>query len=165
MENWKDIPSYEGLYQVSNLGRVKSLNYNHTGKEKILTLKTSKNGYLQIGLSKNGKQKFFLIHRLVAIAFIPNPDNLPQVNHKDECRYNNCVDNLEWCDSKYNCNYGTRNKKLSEINKKTIYCIELDTEFDSITEASEKIGCDRSNISKCLKGKRKTAGGYHWNWR
>lgn len=128
MEEWKDIKWYEGLYQVSNLGRVKSLpkdvfvsnptftGYRHT-KEKIL--KPSKNGagYQVVILCNNNKKYQVYVHRLVAQAFIPNPNNLPEVNHKDENPLNNIVDNLEWCTHKYNGNYGTvnmrkRNKQL-----------------------------------------------------
>lgn len=117
IEIWKDIEGYEGLYQVSNFGNVKSLNYNRTGKEKILKSKKDKDGYLQFSLCKNGKVKHFKTHRLVALAFIPNLENLPQVNHKDENKENNHVDNLEWVSPKENINYGTRNKKVSEALK------------------------------------------------
>ena len=120
-EIWKDIPDFEGLYQVSNLGNVKTLDkYVGTGikhnskvkrKEKILK-QYNKRGYLQVSLSKNNKRYYFNVHRLVVQAFIPNLDNLPQVNHKDENPMNNCIENLEWCTAKYNCNYGTRNKRI-----------------------------------------------------
>lgn len=120
-EIWKDIPNFENLYQVSNLGNVKSLekyvnsaiknNSKVKRKEQILK-QYSKRGYLQVSLIKNHKRYYFNVHRLVAITFLPNPDNLPQVNHKDENTMNNNVDNLEWCTAKYNCNYGTRNKKI-----------------------------------------------------
>ena len=113
-EIWKDIQGYEGQYMVSNLGRVKSFKKNSNGN--ILKISDDGNGYKQISLYKNGKSKTWKIHRLVAIAFIPNPNDLPQVNHKDEDPSNNCVDNLEWCDGKYNSNYGNHNKKLSEAH-------------------------------------------------
>ena len=109
-EIWKDCKGYEGKYQVSNFGRVWNVN-----NQKYLKPWISKGGYYLVNLmSKNGKIKHELIHRLVAIAFIDNPCNYPQVNHKDEDKTNNCVDNLEWCNSKYNNNYGTRNKRISE---------------------------------------------------
>ena len=108
MEIWKDILGYEGLYQVSNYGRVRSLKY---GKEKILKQQINTDGYLHIDLYKNKKRKNYNVHRLVTIAFLENPNNYPQVNHKDENKQNNHIDNLEWCDYKYNCNYGTRKNK------------------------------------------------------
>lgn len=107
-EIWKDIKDYEGLYQISNLGNVKSLNYNHTGKEKLLKPQITKDGYCRVQLSQNNKHKQHSIHRLVAQAFLPNPDNLPCVNHKDEWKQNNIVSNLEFCDNYYNANFGDR---------------------------------------------------------
>lgn len=111
-EIWKDIKGYKDKYQVSNLGNVKSLNYNQTHKEKLLKLFQNTNGYYQIDLWKNNKGKKCLVHRLVAETFIDNPNNYPIINHKDENPLNNCAENLEWCDAKYNCNYGTRNQKI-----------------------------------------------------
>ena len=113
-EMWKDIPGYERLYQVSNLGNVRSLNYNRTGEIKLLKQIPDKGGYKTIQLCKNGKPKHCKIHRLVAMAFIPNPNNLPAVNHKDENPSNNNVNNLEWCTIAYNNNYGTKKERLSE---------------------------------------------------
>ena len=122
MEEWRDIKGYEGLYQVSNEGRIKSLERiaNRSDgkveilKEKIRKLTKDKDGYLCVPLVKELKRKFCKVHRLVAKAFIDNPDNLPEINHKDECKSNNSVENLEWCDRKYNTNYGTRPLKLYE---------------------------------------------------
>lgn len=115
-EIWKDIAGYEGLYQVSNVGRVRSLKRSVfvRNRNKYKTLKGSiktgcyelKNGYHVVSLYKDGIGKRFFTHRLVAVAFLENPLNLPQVNHKDENKKNNSVDNLEWCDAKYNTNYG-----------------------------------------------------------
>lgn len=114
MEKWKPIPDYENLYEVSSYGRVKSLEkyrYNNGGKqllkERILRPINNGNGYFMVRLYKNKTNKYYLIHRLVAEAFIPNPDNLPMINHRDEDKTNNVADNLEWCDAKYNSNYGT----------------------------------------------------------
>lgn len=116
-EIWKDIVGYEGLYQVSNLGRIKSLaridTLGHKRKEHIMAIRTNKRGYQAVNLFK-GKEYTHKIHRLVALAFIPNPHNYPMINHKDENPSNNCVNNLEWCDAKYNSNYGTRNDKISK---------------------------------------------------
>lgn len=117
-EIWKDIKDYEGLYQVSNYGRVRSLdrcdNMGRFMDGHILSIGDNGNGYKHVGLSKNGLQKTEYVHRLVAKSFIPNPNNLPQVNHKDENPNNNCVDNLEWCTNKYNNNYGNHKVRLSE---------------------------------------------------
>lgn len=115
-EEWRDIVGYEGLYQVSNLGRIKSLGNDKTKKEKILKPQLYKNGYYRIWLYKNGNKKRYLVHRLVALAFIPNSNNLPCVNHKDEDKSNNSVENLEWCSVSYNINFGNRNKLVGEIN-------------------------------------------------
>lgn len=113
-EIWKDISGYEGLYQVSNLGRVRSLNYNHTGEIKLLKQGTYKKGHKCVSLFKNKKGKTYSVHRLVAIAFIPNPNNLPIINHKDEDPSNNNVNNLEWCTVAYNNTYGTARKRAGE---------------------------------------------------
>lgn len=117
MENevWKDVAGYEGLYQVSNLGRVRRFYKN--GKEHQLKPQPCGFGYRFVILCKNGIRKQLLLHRLVAMAFIPNPGKLPEVNHKDEIKTNNCVDNLEWCARKYNINYGTCRQRISEAMK------------------------------------------------
>lgn len=119
-EVWKDIKNYEGLYQISTYGRVKSFpRKGALRKEKVLKpYKDGKNYYFVVGLHKDGKKQYKLIHRLVADAFIPNPNNLPIVNHKDENKENNNVDNLEWCTYKYNSNYGNARMLMS---KKAIY--------------------------------------------
>ena len=189
-EIWKDIKGYEGLYQVSNLGRVKSLPrliWNGKGyfmsKEKILSTKPNKDGYVIIKLIKKGeKPKPFLVHRLVAEAFIPNPNNLPEVNHiidDFEHRSDNRVENLEWCTAEYNINYGSRNKKVSEKMKgrklseehkrkigkankgkegKKVICITTGEIFNCMSDAERKYNIYQGDISKCCKGKRKSAG-------
>ena len=173
-EEWRDIAGYEGLYMVSNLGRVKSLNYNRTGQEGILKAFKDSAGYLQVNLFKDGSKKFYLIHRLVAIAFITNIDNLSEVNHIDENKENNCANNLEWCNREYNINYGARNKKASESNKnnqkvsKPIMAIHkingLILTFSSASEASRQVGIPVSNISACCNGRLKSAGKYIWRY-
>ena len=131
-EIWRPIEGYEGLYEVSSYGKVRSLDRydsrNHFRKGKVLSLVKNKEGYLQVNLCCNGKNKMFLVHRLSAQAFIPNPDNLPQVNHKDEDKTNNSVDNLEWCDCSYNNNYGTRKDKVRETAIKNGYWTGLSRE-------------------------------------
>lgn len=183
-EIWKDIEGFDGLYQVSNLGRVKSLDRyvrQHTGnqfkKGKILKQKNDKYGYKRIGLRKDGKQKSFQIHRLVAQTFIQNPHNYPCVNHKDEDKTNNCADNLEFCTVAYNNNYGTRNKIVSQkmTNHKSVSkCVIQFTkdgifvnEYQSAREASRQTGICFSNISACCNNKPhvKSAGGYVWKFK
>ena len=168
-ENWKAISGYEGLYEVSDMGRVKSLNYNHTGKEKILKPKKSHCGYLNVNICKDGHAKSVRIHRLVATAFISNPNNLETINHKDEDKTNNTVDNLEWMSQKDNNNYGTHNKRVSESLSKQVqmfdkYTGELLATFPSLMEAERVTGIDDGNISKCCLGKIKSAGGYIWKY-
>ena len=162
IEIWKDIKGYEGLYQVSTLGNVKSLNYNRTGKEMLLSPGMQTNGYLYVHLWKGGKRKKYSIQQLVAKAFISNPNGYPCVNHKDENKLNNCVDNLEWCTYQYNLTYNGIRKKAAEKCSIPIYCIELDKVFPSTHEAGRITGIYHGNICLCLKGKRKSAGGYHF---
>ena len=113
MEVWKDIPGFEN-YQISNYGNVKSLNYGRTGKTKLLKPTISVNGYLQVRLSKSGKPNALLVHRLVAMAFVQNLNNRKQINHKDENKFNNNGDNLEWWDNQYNNTYNGNNKKMAK---------------------------------------------------
>lgn len=124
-EIWKDVVGYENIYQISSFGNLKrcerKVRVAHRGydgfrviKEKFLTTRINNSGYIAVKLCKNAKYQEMLIHRLVAQAFIPNPDNFPCVNHKDQDKTNNHADNLEWCTYKYNDNYGNRNKKISE---------------------------------------------------
>lgn len=173
-EIWKDVVGYEGLYQVSNLGNIKSLNYNRTGEERILKPRTDKDGYLQVNLYNNKKLKTFKIHRLVAKAFIPNPDNKPEVNHKDEDKTNNCLTNLEWMTRLENNNYGTHNERSSKsrINhqaiSKSVIQYSLKGEFirkwQSAMQIERDLGFSQSHISECCKGKRKSAYGYIWTY-
>ena len=156
-EIWKDIKGYPG-YQISNQGRVWSVKTQRYLKGSI-----DKNGYIQVCLTaKNGKSKKEFIHRLVALAFLPNPTGLPQVNHINENKKDNCVDNLEWISIKGNANHGTRNKRISRANSIPVYCVELDKTFYGAKEAERELGINHSGISKACRGIQKTAGGYHW---
>lgn len=174
-EIWKDIKGYEGIYQISNLGRVRGcdryVNTPNNGKRlivgKIISQKM-RGQYKIVHLYIRHKPKMFSVHRLVAQAFIPNPDNLPMVNHKDENPLNNIVSNLEWCTNKYNINYGScltkRSIKLGtgveQIDRKTGEHIAT---FTSITRASKTTGLSRTTISKILNGKRdKIVSPYLW---
>ena len=172
-EVWKDIDGYEGLYEVSNLGRVKSLKF---GKERILKTDMSPKGYLRVQLWKNNKGIRYLVHRLVAQAFLDNPDNLPCINHRDENPSNNNVDNIEWCTHKYNINYGTciqrrvnKTRGVNNIkNSKTVYQYSLDgelvKEWQSAAEIERQLGFASSSINVCCLGKKKTSHGYIWSY-
>lgn len=172
-EIWKDIKGYEGLYQVSNLGNVKSIGrtVEHNKGHKIVKERILKSGYcgvkrnyLQVQLQNHRKVKSCKVHRLVAEAFIPNPNNYSEINHIDENPSNNCVDNLEWCDRKYNNHYGTRDERARKSLSKMVRCLETNAIFDSTMEAQRKLGVSNSSISMCARGKYKTAGGYHWQY-
>ena len=154
----KDIKGFEGLYAIDEDGRV----WSYITKKYLKP--TLARGYLKITLYKDGKRKDFYIHRLVCEAFIPNPDNKPQVNHLDENKLNNSINNLEWCDAKYNMNYGTRIERAAKKLSKPVYCVELDRVFKSGREAAEELGLNKSNICNCLKGKQKTHGGFHFKY-
>lgn len=180
-EIWKDAPGLEDVYKVSNLGNVMSISYMHTGKPKILKPKVRGN-YLAIHRRSFGVD--VPIHRLVAMAFLPNPNNLPCVNHKDEDKHNNFVwvnddgtvdcekSNLEWCDRQYNNTYGNRINKMIATRKivKTHWgkvsqfttSGEYVATFDNMKCASITTGINRSCINKCARGKQKTAGGFKW---
>ena len=160
-EIWKDILGYEGLYQVSNLGRVKSLKY---GKEKILKPRKNTKGYLSIKLYKNGLKKTYYVHRLTAQTFIPNPNDLTEINHKDEDKENNRVENLEWCDRKYNNNYGTRTVKCSKLVLQFTKTGEFVNEWKSTMDVERNLGYDHSKISACCNGKRKSAYNFIWKY-
>lgn len=164
-EIFKDIEGFEGLYQVSNYGRVKSLLH---GKERILQPAKDKGGYLFVRLYKNGQSKIYKVHRIVTQAFIPNPDNLPCVNHKDEKPSNNHVENLEWCDYCYNLTYGSRIKRVLDKISKPTYQYTLDgeliAEYPSTAEVQRQLGYNQGSISKCCNGKLKTAYGYVWTY-
>lgn len=177
-EIWKDIRGYEGMYQVSNLGCVKSLSrvvYRSDGTNSILPekiMKPSKNTYLYARLRKNGINKHLAIHRLVCEAFIENPLNLPCVNHKDNNPLNNHISNLEWCTYHYNNNYGTHSERLSNamVDK---YGAKIDMytkdglfvkSFNSIRDAVNE-GFTRDSISKCCRGKLNSHNGYVFRYK
>ena len=172
-EIWRDVRGYEGLYQVSNQGRVRCydrLNVNNKIHHKSKIMKPYVvRGYETVSLRKDGKYKHHQLHRLVAIAFIPNEKKYPQVNNKDETKTNNCVDNLEWCTSKYNINYGTapQRRALSQsipINQYDLNGVFIKT-HQSIQEAKRQTGVNAGHICLVCKGHRNMAGGYLWKYK
>ena len=170
-EIWKSVCGYDGVYEVSNLGNVRNVNWRGLGYRN-LALVRDKDGYLVVTLCRNGLQRVTRVHRMVANAFIDNPYNKPQVNHKDEDKTNNRIDNLEWVSSHENNNSGTRNSRISKsklnANCKRILQLEkngeLLKEWVSISEVYRQFGYDTGLISKCCMGKKKSAYGYLWKY-
>ena len=179
-EIWKDIKKYEGLYQVSNLGRVKSLerirkngkNNFYLKKERLLKQATQNIGYKFVVLYKDNGKKGYRVHRLVAETFIPNPNNYNCINHKDECRTNNKVDNLEWCTISYNNSYGTkleryRKNLIKKIGRK-VNQYDLNGNFikqwDCIMDIERHLKKKRASspICACCRNKKPTAYGFKW---
>ena len=185
MEQWRKVPGYEGLYEVSNTGKIKSLERvdktGHIHKERILRKQITKRGYERVVLCKDGKIKAYFVHRLVAFAF-PEICGIyfdgAEVNHKNEIKTDNRPENLEWCNRHYNANYGTGNQRNAEhrINhpdiSKQVQQYSLDGKFiaayPSVSEAHRKTNISLSNISRCALGKRRTAGNkkdkYIWKY-
>lgn len=184
-EEWKAIKGYENIYEVSSLGNVRSLDrkilqknngvlkeFNYKGKKLKKVINT--NGYYVVHLSKNQKNKHVNIHRIVAETFIPNPNKYRVVNHKDENKLNNCVDNLEWCTYLYNTRYGTgierRIKSAIKNNKLGVPINQYDLDgkfikkFPSSKEIQRQYGFNHSNITKCCRGVYKTMYGYIWRY-
>lgn len=183
MEIWRDIKGYENLYQISNSGRIKSLTrIDALGRElseRILIPDLTKKGYLLVKLGSRNGYKNYLVHRLVALAFVDNPCSYKFVNHKDENKLNNNFSNLEWCTNSYNHNYGTRNKRSTEHQKKRIVQMDMNSNeiatYESIRDAAKKVGVSVSQLSKhCNKtplatlGTKKyyskSVGGYKWKF-
>ena len=184
IEIWKtaiyDGEIYEGLYKVSNLGKILSLNYNHTGKPGLMNPGTDKDGYFQVNLRKNGKPKWCSVHRLVAETFLENPDNKPEVNHKDEDKTNNFVflnedgsvdkekSNLEWKNHRDNCNHGTRNERIAKALSKPVLQLSLSgdliREWPSIAECGRN-GFNQSHVCLCCNGKKPHYKGFRWEYK
>lgn len=175
-EEWIPIPGYEGLYEISTNGNVKMLGRRKRLWHGAYTSVSPKivSQYLVCGYKKvklrnyDGETKMVSVHRLVAMAFLPNPNNYPQVNHKDEIKTNNCVDNLEWCTAKYNTNYGTGKERCTMARYKPVMCVSPNGfEFSawmSMKHACDDIGANYATISQCCHGKQKTGHGYVWSF-
>ena len=184
-EIWRDVVGYEGLYQISNLGRLKHLatpRKKGTGKyerdEHFCTSHVQNNGYLVVDLYKDNKRKTFLVHRLVAMSFLLNPQNYEFINHIDNNRKNNCLSNLEWCTKSYNTKYSydtnDRRKKMNwksgkdNANSKAVLMSDMNGKvikrYECIMDTERELGIWSSCIVSCLKGRTKTAGGYKWNY-
>ena len=192
LEIWRtaiyDGEIYEGLYQVSNLGRFKNLNYRNTGKAELLNPGTNKDGYLQVCLSKNGEYKMCLFHRLIAETFLPNPDNLPQVNHKIDTKEGKKINmvifnedgtvnkertTIEWCTPKENNDYGTRNERVAKANTNGIRSkpvLQLSLTGDLIREWPSVGECGRNGFNKgavaaCCRGEKPQYKGFKWEYK
>ena len=193
IEVWKtaiyDGELYEGLYKVSNLGRILSLDYNHTGKPDLMNPVERKDGYLQVDLSKNKETKTCLVHRLIAETFLENPENKPHINHKIEGKKGKKINmvifnedgsidkertSIEWVTPKENNDYGTRNERAGKTNtngklSKPVLQFTLDGEFvrewPSTREIERQLGYNNANISACCLGKRKSAYGFRWEYK
>ena len=169
-EIWKDIKGYEGLYQISNFGNVKRIQSNKYIKPH------NEKGYIRVALCKNNKVKHLYLHRLIATAFIPNPENKSDVNHKDGNKMNNKINNLEWTTRKENMNHAkdtglwkfTDNMKKGLDQSKPVYQYDrqyhLINNYPSVIQASLITGINHGNICSCCEGRRKTAGNYIWSY-
>ena len=186
-EIWKPIDGYEGYYEVSSTGLLRSVDHSvvravngglrvSTVRGRFIKARIGKNGYKIVTLSREGIRKHFTLHRIVAIAFVPNPYNYNCVNHKDENKLNNKPDNLEWCTHRYNDNYGTKPKKISQSHLRNPPRFREVSQFSengafiktfhSAASAARKTGVDSSWIIACCRGTKhaKTAGGFKWKY-
>ena len=180
-EQWRtavyDGEIYEGLYKVSNFGRILSLNYRNTGKPKLRTPSDNGHGYFKVGLRKNGITKNCYVHRLIAETFLPNPENLPEVNHIDEDKTNNFVflnedgsvdkekSNLEWKNHRDNCNHGTRNERMAKAQSKRVLQLSLSGDLIREWESTRECGRNGFNfgaVSACCNGKLPHYKGFRW---
>ena len=171
-EVWKDVPNYNGYYKASNIGRVRSVNrldmLGRLCKGVMLKPYIDEDGYERITLQNDGKSIFIGVHKVVAMTFLENPKNYNQINHKDENKLNNRVDNLEWCDSKYNMNYGTKLERTAKSRSKPVIMKDEDgnfvRRFDSLTQVENELGFCSAHIGWACREYEGLAHGYRWNW-
>lgn len=167
MEVWKEVLGYDQLYEVSNMGRVRTRFVKGKGYTKdyiILNPLDNGNGYLRFNWRSNNKQRTIYLHRLVAELFVDNPRHLTEINHLDENKHNNCANNLEWCTHKENCQYGTRNIRVAEKTRKKVLCVETGQIFSSMKDAAIYLNVGNTAISNCLNGRSETCCNYHWRY-
>lgn len=159
-EEWRDVPGYDGLYQVSNKGRIKSFQRQAT---RFIKQGINSRGYNTVFLHKNGKGKSYSVHRLVATAFLSTDTNKHFVNHIDGNKQNNCIKNLEWCTAKENCLHA---HEILMKNVRCVLCVETGVKYSSACSAARALSCDRRTIQKiCMgKGRSRTCGGFHWRF-
>lgn len=161
-EEWRQIPGYSGRYLVSNLGRVASMPNKANSVPHLLKLRPKGTGYVNVVLSDKNTRKEVSVHRLVAMAFIPNDANLPQVNHKNEIKDDNRVENLEWCTAEYNANYGHRNVRRKPVIQTKDG--KMVARHESTRLAAKAVGVDYTSIVRCCNGERRTAAGFEWRY-
>lgn len=165
-ERWKDIPGYEGLYQASNLGRIRSLPNSSRNSVRVLVSYKKKSGYHNVTLCKNKKVKYYRTHRLVALTFLPNPENKEYVNHINGDKSDNRLENLEWVTASENALHAHRVlgiKSNGGCPRKKLRCIETGVEYESLHDTERKTGLKRQALNYCLKHNG-TCGGFHWEY-
>lgn len=165
MEIWEEVYGFDSLYEISNLGRLRTKHHGARGYQKeyrYIEPRDNGKGYLCFNLKSNHTQKTVYVHRLVANAFVANPNKHTEINHKDENKRNNSADNLEWCSHINNCNYGTRNERAKAKRTRKIICNETGVIYNSVEQAAEIMGVGKTAISNCLHGRTKTCAGYTW---
>lgn len=167
METWKEVYGFDILYEVSSLGNVRTKyvkNRGYTSEYHECKPIDNGNGYLRFNWTSNRKHHTVYVHRLVAQYFIDNPNGYVEVNHKDENKYNNTVDNLEWCDHIYNSNHGTKSERTAQKTRRKVKCNETGIIYNSITEAAKDMNIGKTAISNCLNNRAKSSCGYTWSY-
>lgn len=167
MEEWKEVYGFDILYEISNLGHVRTKyvkNRGYTSEYHDCKPLDNGHGYLRFNWTSNGKHRTVYVHRLVAEYFIDNPNGYPEVNHIDENKTNNTLNNLEWCDRQYNNSYGTKNIRAAKKTRRKIRCNETGIVYDSLKAASEDMEICKTAISNCLNNRSKSSCGYTWSY-